>query len=147
MQGLNGMDGFLTKLDAIQLSALDRARLSALHSGAFMSHNEQSKFDVEKTPMCAICQEEDDRKHWLQCPRYQHIKNNIVDWREDNLELPHCTLYHLLVPRLQCLVHWRHLLSALEEDGTFFGFLLPNRGIIICFWMDHVVTIGILPLT
>ena len=128
MQGLNGMDGFLTKLDAIQLSALDRARLSALHSGAFMSHNEQSKFDVEKTPMCAICQEEDDRKHWLQCPRYQHIKNNIVDWREDNLELPHCTLYHLLVPRLQCLVHWRHLLSALEEDGTFFLVSPPKQG-------------------
>ena len=45
MCGLHGLDGYLTKLDSARLSVLDRARLSALHSGAFMSQYEHSKYD------------------------------------------------------------------------------------------------------
>lgn len=78
--------------------------------------------------MCTLCNIEDDRLHWLQCPRYQHIKDAMVDWRPDAIELPHCPLYHLLVPRPHCMVQWRSSLSALDEDGISFLVSPPPNG-------------------
>ena len=111
MKGLVGLEGFLTKLDCKTMTALDRARISALHSGAFMTNFEHAKFDIEKSPMCALCHCEDDREHWLRCPRYQALRNDIPDWCPDNLELPSCTLHHLLVPRQEILVKWRQIFA------------------------------------
>ena len=65
--GLQGLDGLLTKLDCTTVSSLDRARISALHSGAFVSAYEHSKYDEERPPMCTQCGCEDDRAHWLVC--------------------------------------------------------------------------------
>ena len=121
MRGLHGLDGYLTKLDSARLSVLDRARLSALHSGAFMSQYEHSIYDN-------VHSIEDDRLHWLQCPRYQHIKDAMVDWRPDTIELPHCPRYQLLVPRPHCMVQWRSSLSALDEDGISFLVSPPPNG-------------------
>ena len=128
MSDLRGMDGFLTKLGSTKLSTLDRARLAALHSGAFISRYEHSKYDTEKTPMCALCQLEDDRLHWLVCPRFHHIRCSIPDWCPDNVELPRCTLQHLLVPRQDVMTEWRALLSAPEEDGISFFVPAPTTG-------------------
>ena len=128
MMDLTGLDGYLTKLDCKHMSALHRARVSALHSGAFMTSYEHSKFDVEKSPMCILCHCEDDKEHWLRCPRFQHLRNNIPDWCADNLELPKCTLNHLLVPKQQCLVHWRKHLCGLSSPANVFLVSPPQQG-------------------
>ena len=128
MKGLVGLEGFLTKLDCKTMTALDRARISALHSGAFMTNFEHAKFDIEKSPMCALCHCEDDREHWLRCPRYQALRNDIPDWCPDNLELPSCTLHHLLVPRQEILVKWRQILLDTTKHGHVFSFLPPKFG-------------------
>ena len=87
---------------------------------------------------------EDDRAHWLICPRFQHVRDSIADWRMDNVELPNCTKHHLLVPRLECLVHWRHLLCQPEEDGNIFCFLPPLKGFNAFFWMGPEAMISTL---
>lgn len=133
MDGLQGLDGFLTQLDFKQMNSLERARVSALHSGAFMTNYEQAKFDPEKTPMCPLCNCEDDRRHWLLCPRFQHFRHQITGWQSDNLELPHCVLHHLLVPRQQCLVEWRAQFCQPEGDGNVFLVAPPKHGFLHLF--------------
>ena len=121
------------------MNALERARLSALHCGAFMTNYEHSHCDVEKTPMCEQCSCGDDRAHWSRCPRYQQIRNDIPDWCSDNLQLPPCTLHHLLVHRQRCMVRWRQMLC--QPDSAGIVFLVPptnNKGIIMFFWMALV---------
>eukprot|EP00438_Fugacium_kawagutii_P008967 Skav214288 [mRNA] locus=scaffold2257:201508:210505:- [translate_table: standard] len=143
MADLDGLDGYLTKLDLAQLSALDRARLSALHSGAFVSNFEHSRYDETKNADCSICNCRDDRVHWLQCPRYEHLRRAIPDWCPDNVELPQCTLHHLLVPRQKILVRWRQVLC--DRSNGSFSFLAPppNHGFHhlfldgSCFQRDH----------
>ena len=123
MRGLQGIDGPLTLLDTASMLPLDRARLSALHSGAFISNYEHAKYDEEKTPYCALCNQEDDREHWLLCPRFAHIRESIPGWLPDNVELPKCMLNHLLVPRIPQLAHWRSTLCNLQDN--LFNFLFP----------------------
>ena len=53
MSDLVGLDSYLTLWDATRLNPLDRARLSALHSGAFMTSLEHARFDSEKRALCA----------------------------------------------------------------------------------------------
>ena len=129
MSDLHGIAGEVTLKDAPKMSSLDRARLSALHSGAFVSNYEHSKYDSEKTPMCPSCNTEDDREHWLHCPRFQHLRMNTSGWLPDNVELPKCTIHHLLVPRLELLVSWRHLLYAIPDSTQAFCFPLPKNGL------------------
>eukprot|EP00438_Fugacium_kawagutii_P011104 Skav203175 [mRNA] locus=scaffold39:98339:103385:- [translate_table: standard] len=119
MQGLTGLEGYLTLLGTKQLSPLHRNLVSALHSGAFVSDHEHSKYDTEKLGFCPVCNQEDDRLHWLTCPRFQHLRQAIPGWHGDNLELPLCTLNHLLVPRQPCLLEWRRRLCALPKDLNF----------------------------
>eukprot|EP00438_Fugacium_kawagutii_P004928 Skav217267 [mRNA] locus=scaffold47:1421391:1425681:+ [translate_table: standard] len=111
MHDLDGLDGYLTKLDLSTMSALDRARMSALQSGAFLSNYEHARYDDSKQAVCSLCGCPDDRVHWLLCPRFQHLRDAIPDWRTDHAELPSCTLHHLLVPRQRLLVQWRRLLE------------------------------------
>eukprot|EP00435_Cladocopium_sp_Y103_P072449 s162_g40.t1 len=128
MRDLSGLDGRLTLMDAASMLPLDRARLSALHSGAFISNFEKSKFDEEKTPFCTMCNQEDDRAHWLCCPRYAHLRATIPGWHADNVELPDCMINHLLVPRLSQLVQWRAMLYAIEDGTQNFCVLPPKTG-------------------
>ena len=125
MHGLHGIDGQLTLLDTANMLPLERARLSALHSGAFISSYEHAKYDEEKTPFCTICGLADDCEHWLHCPRFAHIRDSIPDWMPDNVELPKCMLNHLLVPRIPQLVQWRSLLCNLKYGTQTFQFPLP----------------------
>lgn len=128
MKGLEGLDGYLTLLDASALPPLQRQLLSALHSGAFMTGYEHAKYDEEKMPFCSLCGCEDDRLRWLVCSRFQHLRDAIPDWQPDNLELPDCTLHHLLVPRQRCLVEWRSLLLVPREHGKGFLVRPPRTG-------------------
>ena len=124
MTALQGMEGYLTMLDTQQMDVLDRHLVSALHSGAFMTSYEQAKFHPEKTPFCTLCGCEDDRAHWLQCPRFDHLRGQIPGWYADNCQLPDCFLHHLLVPRLEISVTWRAALWALPDAK--FSFYLNN---------------------
>jgi len=128
MEGLNGIDGFLTRLDCHNMNPLERSRLSALHSGAFMTNYEHAKFDAEKTPMCTMCSCEDDRQHWLRCPRFRRLRDDIPNWQPDNLQLPPCTLNHLLAPRQPCLVQWRDTLYRLQKGTFSFQVFPPKNG-------------------
>eukprot|EP00435_Cladocopium_sp_Y103_P012354 s2527_g3.t1 len=128
MRGLQGLEGSLTLLDVRKMLPLDRARYSALTSGAFVSTYEHAKYDHTKTPMCTLCAVEDDRFHWLQCPRFQHLRRSISGWLVDNVELPSCAIHHLLVPRLQSLRQWRDWLHALPQDRFQFCFSPPFTG-------------------
>eukprot|EP00438_Fugacium_kawagutii_P013679 Skav217092 [mRNA] locus=scaffold187:56956:86204:+ [translate_table: standard] len=119
MQDLCGMDRALTLLDSSMMTPFNRQRLSALHSGAFISHSEHAKYDHDKHELCAHCGVRDDRRHWLQCPRYQPLRDDVEGWLSDDVELPSCVVSHLLVPRLPGLTTWRRLLAALPEDGSF----------------------------
>eukprot|EP00438_Fugacium_kawagutii_P008056 Skav223965 [mRNA] locus=scaffold3540:263869:268707:+ [translate_table: standard] len=127
MQDLKGLDGYLTLLDTKKLPALQRALVSALHSGAFVSDAEHSKFDFEKTGMCSLCGCEDDRAHWLVCPRFCHHRTTVGNWPPDVGELPDCTLHHLLVPRLEEAVLFRAALWNLEDHSFKFCVNAPPK--------------------
>ena len=129
MQGLHGIERSLTLLDTAQMSPLDKARLPALHSGAFISNAEHAKYDMEKFAICHICRLEDDREHWLICPRYQHIRQSIPGWFPDNVEQPRCVLNHLLVSKLEPLLHWRQMLYELLDETQNFYFEPPKQGL------------------
>ena len=122
MRDLEGMDPFLTTLDSHKLLPLERALLSALQSGAFVSNYEHSKYDAEKLGFCEICGCKDDRRHWLQCPRYRPQRADIIGWHPDNVELPDCVVHHLLVPRLQVATQWRHSLCKIQDRSHVFAF-------------------------
>lgn len=114
MAGLAGMDGYLTMYLVHKLPSLQRALLSALHSGAFMTAMEHAKYDPEKTAFCTLCGCEDDRAHWVQCPRYEQLRQRSIGWPADLSTLPPCTLHHLLVPQA-------HVSSELATDSVASG--------------------------
>eukprot|EP00438_Fugacium_kawagutii_P027180 Skav234839 [mRNA] locus=scaffold1428:194544:196872:- [translate_table: standard] len=115
---LEGLDGYLTLLDATGMMPLQRSLLSALHSGAFISNAERAKYDPHKPALRTLCQCPDDRAHWLTCPRHAAIRDSIPDWSSDNVNLPDCLIHDLLAPRSQLGVAWRNALWHLE-DRTF----------------------------
>eukprot|EP00435_Cladocopium_sp_Y103_P022609 s2450_g5.t1 len=115
MHDLAGMDGYLTTFQYEKLSALERTLVSALQSGAFVSASEHSKFDATKQKDCHLCGCPDTRSHWLCCPRFQHLRLAIDGWHPDNVELPACVVHHLLIPRLNEMVNWRHALLQIQD--------------------------------
>eukprot|EP00435_Cladocopium_sp_Y103_P056110 s2860_g18.t2 len=136
MSSLVGMDYHLTMLDSAKLPPLQRALVAALQSGAFVSNSEHAKYDMEKFSKCLLCNCEDTRAHWLVCPRYQHLRLAIEDWYPDNVELPDCTLHHLLVPRQLARVEWHHALLAIQDRTKFFFFQPSDQE------MHHLFTDG-----
>ena len=138
MCDLTGLDGPLTLWNTKRMLPLHRSLLSALHSGAFLSAHEQSRFDDEQTPFCTLCGCEDDRQHWLQCPRFANLRANIPGWHVDNGELPDCLVNHLLMPRLPLAVQWRRALWTLEDCAQHFCLHPPQMNLIIFLRMDHV---------
>ena len=133
---MHGLDGYLTLWHTQKMLPLHRSLLSALHSGAFISDFEQSRFDEEKTPFCSQCGCEDDRKHWLQCPRYANLRFLIPGWHVDNAELPDCLVNHLLVPRQPLAVQWRRALWHLEDCTKSFCLQHPPKE------LNHLFTDG-----
>ena len=127
MQDLVGMDHTTTTLDYGKTLPMHRALLSALQSGAFISADEHARYDQEKSPMCTQCSCEDDRAHWLNCPRYQHLRMDIAGWHPDNVQLPACTVYHLLIPRLAAMVAWKEALLQIQDRTNSFLFYPPKK--------------------
>eukprot|EP00438_Fugacium_kawagutii_P025923 Skav202342 [mRNA] locus=scaffold2638:36667:46016:- [translate_table: standard] len=107
--------------------AVGAVAVSALQSGAFISNAEHAKYDKQKSPDCQLCDCPDDRAHWLRCPRFASIRQQIEDWPMDVDQLPACALHHLLVPRLEIAVQWRQALHLLEDGTTKFCLLKPSQ--------------------
>lgn len=127
MNDLEGLDGYLTLLHAHRLPSLQRSLLSALRSGAFFTAAEHARYDPEKTAFCVHCDCEDDRAHWLQCPRFEQLRQSLPGWLPDVLHLPRCATHHLLVPRLSIAVEWRRSLWALEDRTQIFCSQTPPK--------------------
>lgn len=136
MTGMVGLDGFLTSFQSGKLSGLQRALLSALQSGAFMTAEEHSRYDPEKFTMCTQCECEDSRAHWLQCPRYEHLRGSIVGWSPDRGLLPPCFVNHLLVPRQKLAVEWRAAPWNLDNSTKNVCLVTPPKG------LNHVFVDG-----
>ena len=136
MHDLHGMELSLTMWQTKKLLPLERALLSALQCGAFISDSEQSKFDKEKSKLCSLCECADDRAHWLVCPRFRALRMTIDDWQPDNVELPLCVIHHLLVPRLQPLTEWRGKMVEIPDETQTFCFTPPKSG------LSHLFTDG-----
>ena len=136
MKDFNGLDPYLTLHNAARLQPIDRARLSALQSGAFVTALEHSRYDDEKCAICIHCRLPDDRTHWLTCPRFANLRDSIPNWSVDNLELPLCTLHHLLVPRQVQMVDWRETLFQIPDATFSFSLKPPTKR------AQHVFTDG-----
>lgn len=136
MKDLHGLDLTLTMWRAEKLQPVERALLSALHSGAFISESEHSKFDQEKSAQCDLCNCVNDRAHWLVCPRFSSLRQTITDWQPDNVELPTCVKYHLLVPRLQSMTQWRGQFVEIKDQTFVSSFYTSNTG------LHHLFTDG-----
>ena len=100
MSQLNGLELELTRLDHFKLEPRARLRVSAIQTGAFISASEQSKFDPTKSFLCQVCQVSDDRVHWHCCPKFASLREELKFTPEVFADLPDCTKYHLLVPKL-----------------------------------------------
>ena len=120
MAGLVGLSSFLTRLDHQTLPAIGRSRVSALQSGAFMTTVEQAKFDPSKKPHCTLCNEPDNRRHWLNCPRFsvQRIRARIDP--QCLRDEPDCVVQHLLVPKLPEEKRMRQFLHSIPRNWNFF---------------------------
>ena len=136
MADLVGLDHFLTTLDYGNLLPVERSLLSALQVGASISPSEHARYDPEKLRICATCNCEDDRQHWLLCPRFHTLRQAIDGWHLDNIELPQCVTSHLLVPRLEATVNWRHSLLQIEDRVGNFLFYPTSKE------FQHVFTDG-----
>ena len=109
MTDLYGLEVELTLFGANRLLRLERARLSALHSGNVMTNVQKRKFNPHKPPTCDVCGEIDDRRRWLKCPKYQSHRCSFPwNWREIEEQLPDCAIFHLLVP-------WQPILHLIEN--------------------------------
>eukprot|EP00435_Cladocopium_sp_Y103_P044356 s1388_g12.t1 len=144
MRDLTGMDFYLTTYEYGKLQPKERALLSALQSGAFVSSSEHSRYDSGKSPNCSLCSCVDDRAHWLVCPRFRDLRLAIPGWCPDNVELPHCVQHHLLIPRLQELTDWRDQLLQIEDRTKSFYFS-PPTGITNHLFVDGSCTVTEFP--
>ena len=118
MSDLHGNEPSLARLDWTSLSPLDKARLAAIQSGAFMFPAQQAKFDKQQTGDCQLCQVRDDNEHRLcVCPRYQAHRPPCRDTLDRWVSLPSCLTHHLLPPRQPSLSAFRAMLHAIP-DGT-----------------------------
>ena len=80
MDDLEGLDSTLAIRLGRQLDSLHLALLGALQAGSFCSSASQSKFDCTKIANCPDCQVPDTQHHWLVCPRFSHLRNDIEGW-------------------------------------------------------------------
>ena len=136
MAGLDGMNAFLTKFDHDKAPMLQRMRISAIQSGAFIAAAEHGHYDDKKSRMCELCSVVDDRRHWLCCPRFRCFRT-LCDIRQDEFaEEPECLVNHLLVPQLQAEIRYRRFLAAMDDSLDRFESTLHVDGV------QHLFTDG-----
>ena len=127
MKDLNGIEYSLVRLASKGITPTERALVAALQSGAFVSASEHARYDVEKLHICPLCQHEDDRAHWLVCPRFQSLRQSIPNWYPDNVMLPMSLTHHLLAPKLKEMTEWHNTLHDLQDCTTQFLFYPPDK--------------------
>ena len=120
MGGLCGLNQHLTSVVHRKLTTQDTLRLSALQCGSFLTAAQQSKFDGSKSLHCEVCQQQDTRKHWLQCPHYQDIREELHLDVASVLSLPDCAVNHLLFPQLTVAKSFRVSLSVIHDSTCDF---------------------------
>eukprot|EP00438_Fugacium_kawagutii_P005624 Skav235142 [mRNA] locus=scaffold1072:49794:54677:- [translate_table: standard] len=119
MSDLVGIDPVAVRFDAKQMTALDRALLGSLQSGAFIGNNIHAKYDVTKNKLCATCQVVDDPEHWLTCPRFQAQRAAIPHWQPQVDVDTQALRTHLLPSRSPWAVAWKTALMDLHDDTEF----------------------------
>eukprot|EP00435_Cladocopium_sp_Y103_P022352 s1742_g5.t1 len=116
-------------------TALDLALISSLQSGCFMSSAQHAKYDLTKGAFCPVCGLADDPLHWLECPRYAHLRTEVSGWQATT---PHDTTalrMHLLPSRSPHAGAWKQALMQIpDQSDTFYS--TPGQG------MQHVFTDG-----
>ena len=120
MSDLEGMEPALCRLDQQRLSALDKARLSAIQSGAFLFEAKHSRFDSTKTGLCPVCAVPDTVEHRLcTCSRYA-AQHSTCRWALDLWQfLPVCLTHHLLSPTCPLYLELRRYLYGLSVPDGF----------------------------
>ena len=122
MRDLWGIDLALLRVDVQHLTALDTARLGSLRAGAFISGEQQARFDLAQTGLCQRCQVPDSVRHLVcECPRFEHQRagheNVIHEWDR----LPVALTHHLLPPANPFLPRLRALLKGLVDCTGWFS--------------------------
>lgn len=77
------IDPWLPRAFAASLGALDRARLSALHSGCFVDAAQHGRYDVSHERTCSTCGVLDTVDHWFRCPRFASLHGGLVGSSDD----------------------------------------------------------------
>eukprot|EP00435_Cladocopium_sp_Y103_P054257 s825_g17.t1 len=125
MSDLTGLDPAAVHALHRSATALDMARLSALHSGCFMSNAQHAKYDLTKTARCLACDVPDDLLHWLVCPRHANIRQEIPKWQDRTQHDTTALRMHLLPSRSPFARPWKQALLQLDDlSGTF---LFPSK--------------------
>ena len=115
MNGLQGIDPPLVKWVSLNLTALDTALVASLQSGAFIAGAQHAKFDVTKVATCPHCHNKDTHVHWLTCPGYAELHENLVDptaWTR----LPMATRSQLIPTRNMPALELKRYLHDLPEN-------------------------------
>ena len=123
MHDLQGIDLALLRAVQSKLTALDSARLAAVQSGAFLSGQQHSHYDLSKSGLCPHCQVPDTVEHKIRaCPAYAAARGEhawVLDLWD---ELPTSLTHHLLPPANPHLPGLRTLLQAgADTTGIFFS--------------------------
>ncbi|CAE7270136.1 aquIMA [Symbiodinium sp. CCMP2592] len=129
MHDLWGIDLPLLQADASRLSSLDKARLAALQSGAFMFGVSHAKFDESKDGLCSCCGVPDSPEHRVRsCPLYESARGPYAWVCAEWPSLPECLRTHLLPPCNPHLPALRQQLARLPDRSGQFASLRCTEG-------------------
>ncbi|CAE7655752.1 unnamed protein product [Symbiodinium sp. CCMP2456] len=123
MIDLGGIDLALLRAVQSKLTALDTARLAAIHSGAFLCSHQHSYYDLSQTGLCSCCQVPDTVEHKVRyCPANEGARGEhawVLDLWD---ELPVSLTHHLLPSENPQLPTLRRLLQAVvDTTGCFYA--------------------------
>ena len=96
---LGDLDPWIHGAFAASLGALDRARLSALQGGCFISASQHARYDASQDRWCSTCGVLDTVDHWFSCPRFSDLRVDLDGHHESPGAWPQCFRNHLLLSR------------------------------------------------
>ena len=103
-----------------RLLPLQRAQITALREGAFVTARHYKHYDVQQDGSCHICGQQDSLEHrCLHCPGFQRVRQQhgeaVQRWRS----LPTCLTHHLLAPRNPWAGEVRRAFCAVAAPETY----------------------------
>ena len=126
MRDCAGLDRAVLQFDSSRHTALDRALLSSLNSGAFLSASYQAHFDLTKSRACPHCHQDDFHGHWPTCQGFvQH--RPVGGWPDGFEQWPQSQVSHLLPPRNPCDGALKKYLSQVPDLTADFA-SFPSHG-------------------